>query len=546
MTWGFLISDVLAAKFALQIWIILAASGIRFTQLYNSSRCCPTRASLLTGLSPHQAGIGHMVDDWGIGPAYQGWLREDTTTIAEALKTNGYRTCYSGKWHANWSFEADPDQAPDTHHKKLGSKGYPHPLQRGFDESYALMAGATSLFNPQHLLKQDQWIEPDQPGYYITDAITDEAIKMIGTVEESHQPFFLHLSHIAPHWPLHALPEDIEKYKNHYQIGWDKLRQARHQKLQQLGLIDTNWDCSVRDEYAPPWDSLSTAQQQWEASRMAVYAAMIDRMDQSIGRLITHLKTINQYENTLIMFLSDNGGCAEFLKEDGWCRWYGHPTWDGRPMRSGNLISIEPGADDTFMSYDLPWANASNTPFRLFKHYVHEGGISTPVVVSWPQVITTEQICHTPCHVQDILPTILDLTGTECPTSRNEVRLQAPEGESFLPVIRNQLANQPDGQSWSRRKPICFEHEGNAAIRKDQWKAVRKYPDDWELYNMDQDRTEQNNLAKSCPEKLSELMQAYQEWALHCGVKDWPPGPWPEWMNTDEFRGEETKENSPS
>ncbi|NKB62218.1 MAG: sulfatase-like hydrolase/transferase [Gammaproteobacteria bacterium] len=242
----------------------LGFDGIRFSQLYNSSRCCPTRASLLTGLSPHQAGVGHMVDDWRVDPAYQGWLREDTVTIAEALKTGGYRTFYSGKWHVNWSFEPEVGLPGNTHHHKLGDPGYPHPLQRGFDRSYALMAGATSLFNPQHLLEQDQWIEPQQPDYYITDVITDKAIEMINEHVGSDPidrdylgsggsaPFFLHLSHIAPHWPLQALPEDIEKYRNYYQKGWDRLRRDRHEKLQELGLIHSQWKCSERDEYAPP------------------------------------------------------------------------------------------------------------------------------------------------------------------------------------------------------------------------------------------------------------------------------------------------------
>ena len=505
----------------------LGLNGCRLTQLYNTSRCCPTRASLLTGLSPQQAGVGHLVDDWGVGPAYQGWLREDTITIAEALKAGGYRTCYSGKWHVNWSFEPTPGEAIDSLHHHLGKPGYPHPMQRGFDDVYALMAGATSLFNPDHLLLQDQWVKPEQPCYYITDAITDRAINMIDQAMQSEQPFFLHLTHIAPHWPLHALPEDIDKYKTRYMGGWDELRQKRHQRLLQLGIIDFDWACSPRDEHAPDWHSLSSEQQAWEASRMAVYAAMIDRMDQSIGRLLDCVEQHGVLDNTLVVFLSDNGGCAEYLKEDGWCKWYDQPTWDGRPVQLGNELSIQPGTDDTFMSYDLPWANASNTPFRLFKHFVHEGGISTPAIFAGPGV-ESGHINHTPCHVMDIMPTFLELAGLDCPLQRNGQKVQRIEGESFKPALAT--------QSWKRSKPICFEHEGNSAIRQGRWKAVRQHPDEWELYDMYSDRTELNDLSLTHPEILAELQKNYKQWTFKAGVKDWPPGPWPEWMDSDEFR----------
>jgi len=505
----------------------LGFGGCRLTQLYNSSRCCPTRASLLTGLSPHQAGVGHMVDDWGVGPAYQGYLRTDTITIAEAFKSAGYRTCYAGKWHVNWSFEPEPGQPTDCLHHRLGEPGYPHPRQRGFDDVYALMAGATSLFNPQHLLKQDQWIQPEQPGYYITDAITDHAIDMIDQSAKTEQPFFLHLSHIAPHWPLHALPDDIAKYKERYANGWDALRETRHRRLQDLGVIDPRWSCSLRDEQAPDWHSLSTAQQQWEASRMAVYAAMIDRMDQSIGRLINSIENRGMMDNTVVMFLSDNGGCAEYLQEDGWCKWYGHPTWDGRQVKLGNDITNQPGTDDSFMSYDLPWANASNTPFRLFKHFVHEGGISTPAVVYGPG-IKAGHIDHSPCHVMDIMPTLLELAGLEVPAHPDGRVVQKPEGESFATALA--------AAGWQRANPLCLEHEGNCAVRQGRWKAVRQYPQEWELYDMHDDRTELNDLSHIHPEILSELQQQYQQWAVHAGVKDWPPGPWPAWMDTDDFR----------
>ena len=502
----------------------LGNNGLRLTQFYNSSRCCPSRASLLTGLSPHQAGVGHMVDDWGVGPEYQGWLREDAETIGEVLQKASYHTCYSGKWHVNWSFEPAPGEPVDIHHHKLGSKGYPHPKQRGFNDVYALMAGATSLFNPQHLLDQDEWINAEQPGYYITDAITDQAISMINN-RPTDLPFFLHLSHIAPHWPLHALPDDIEKYKDFYNLGWDEIRFRRHEKLKQLGLIEKHWECSPRDEYAPEWSSLSVKRQHWEASRMATYAAMIDRLDQSIGRLLICLDENKITDNTIILFLSDNGGCAEFLNEDGWCKWYNHRTWDGLDMRLGEDESITPGAADTFMSYGLPWANASNTPFRLFKHFVHEGGIASPAIFSWPEKIKQSRILHEPCHVQDILPTFIEFANFK---THDSSIYQHPSGESFADLINN-----PD---WKRSSPICFEHEGNSAIRKGPWKAVRKHPDEWELYDMRMDRTELHDLATAHPDVLKQLIDEYEMWCLDTGVRPWPPGKWPEWMTNDEFR----------
>ena len=505
----------------------LGFGGCRMTQLYNSSRCCPTRASLLTGLCPQQAGVGHMVDDWNAGPAYRGWLRDDTVTIAEALKAGGYQTCYSGKWHVNWSFEPAPGEAVDSLHHHLGEPGYPHPMQRGFDDVYALMAGATSLFNPDHLIRQDQWVKPEQPGYYITDAITDHAIDMIDRSVTAEQPFFLHLNHIAPHWPLHALPEDIAKYKNHYVDGWDAIRLRRHQRLQELGIIDPQWQCSPRDEQAPDWQSLSAQQQAWEASRMAVYAAMIDRLDQSTGRLMNCVEKHGMLDNTVVIFLSDNGGSAEFLKEDGWCKWYDQPTWDGRQVRLGNDINIQPGSDDTFMSYDLPWANASNTPFRLFKHFVHEGGISTPAIIAGPG-IQAGHIDHSPCHVMDIMPTILELAGVECPAYRDGQAVQQPEGDSFVKALM--------ADDWQRDEPVFLEHEGNCAVRNGRWKAVRQYPEAWELYDMHNDRTELHDLATRYPQILADMQQQYQQWATRAGVRDWPPGPWPQWMDSDEFR----------
>lgn len=506
----------------------LGFGGLRFTQMYNTARCCPTRASLLTGLGPHQAGIGHMVQDLGAGPSYQGYLRDDTATVAEILRTAGYYTALAGKWHVNWSLGDSTTSITDKE-AKLGKAGYPHPLQRGFDRFYGTLAGAGSYFDPHNLMEQDRFIRATDPDFYYTDAISDNAVKMIGEAIEVNKPFFVHVCYTAPHWPLHALPEDIEPYRGRYSQGWDKLRADRRHRLQELGLLSADWAISDRDEYAPAWESLDLETQLWEARRMEVYAAQISRMDQGIGRLIDALRRHGVEKDTLVIFLSDNGGCAEYLKEDGWSEryelpprpWaarYDTPTRGNRPMRMGNKREIDPGPEDTFMSYGLPWANASNTPFRLFKHYVHEGGISTPMVLSWPSLLIRPGIRHCPLHVQDILPTLLEVANAEPPRERANHKVQPIEGESFYAVLADQDVEQ------QQRKSLCFEHEGNSAIRAGDWKAVRRSPGPWELYNMAADRTETTDLSRKFPEKLTALVQEYAEWAARCEVGEWVHG----------------------
>lgn len=246
---------------------------------------------------------------------------------------------------------------------------------------------------------------------------------------------------------------------------------------------------------------------------MAVYAAQVDRMDQGIGRIIEKLQAMNLIDNTIIMFASDNGGCAEFLAEEGSILRYDLPTRDGRRVRVGNIIGLRPGPEDTFMSYDLPWANASNTPFRLYKHWVHEGGISTPFIVHWPKVAERGSLVHQPTHFMDIMATCLNAAGIDYPSQFNGHPITPIEGESFLPVL--------EGQRWSRSEPIVWEHEGNKAVRFEEWKLVCKYPGRWELYNMEEDRTELNNLADKHPTKVKQLEDVYNDWARKSGVVPW-------------------------
>lgn len=484
----------------------LATDGLRLTQMYNNARCCPTRASLLTGLYPHQAGIGHMVTDLG-ALSYQGYLNDSCVTIAEALRLAGYRTLMSGKWHVGGSYLIGEEWSP-------GAPGYPRPVDRGFDQHYGTLTGHGSYFYPHTLVKNETFVQPDEDFYY-TDAITDEAVAMIDAAVRDEQPFLLYIAHVAPHWPLHAVAEDIDRYRTTYREGWEVLRARRHRRLQSLELIDADWPISPRDEFCPPWST--TPHKDWESARMAVYAAQVDRTDQGVGRVVSKLRDTGSLDDTLVIFLSDNGGCAELLAEDG-PQQAGpgllyHRTPDGRAVRAGNSPDVWPGSDDTFMSYGLPWANASNSPFRLFKHWVHEGGISTPFIAHWPAVIGAGRITHEPVHVTDVMATLLDLSAATYPAMYEGRKVFPLEGESFAPLLR--------GKEWSRTNPICWEHEGNRAVRQGRWKLVSKYPGGWELYDMERDRTETVDLSRQHPAQAAEMAAVYFRWAERVGVTDW-------------------------
>ena len=483
----------------------MAGRGMLLSAMYNCARCCPTRAALLTGLYPHKAGIGHMGANLGT-PAYQGFLRSDAATIAELLQASGYRTLMSGKWHVGgdlWAKKVDAWRS--------GDPDRPTPRQRGFDRFYGILDGVTHFFSPHCIMEDDQRVQVSPSDFYFTDAITDKAI---GMMEEScllDKPFFLYLAHAAPHWPMHAHESDIARYDGVYNKGWDAIRSARHEEMLSRGVLEHRWPISKRDPDAPAW--ADTKHQDWEASRMAVYAAMVDRMDQSIGRVLKALKRLGQYDDTLIMFLSDNGGCAEFMAEDGWAKFMPDVHNDGRSIAMGNRPGLRPGGPLTYMSYDLPWANVSNAPFRLFKHWVHEGGISTPLIVQWPARLQQPGVAHAPCHVVDILPTILEATGTTYPAELGGHAIQALDGESLMPLL--------EGRPWARGQPIFWEHEGNCAVRAGNLKLVRKFNQPWELYDMQADRTELNNLAGRYLQQVAQMDKSYGHWAESAGVQDW-------------------------
>lgn len=491
----------------------LAENGLRCTQMYNSARCCPSRAALLTGLYPHQAGVGHMTQDYGID-SYQGYLNDKCVTIAEVLRTAGYRTLMSGKWHVGGNYHPPaPEYGWPT-----GESGYPTPRQRGFDRFYGIWGGYTSFFNPDSLGLDDTPIKAETTDYYLTDEITNHALQMIDESAASDNPFFLYLAYTAPHWPLHALEEDVAKYEGAFRKGWDAERTARHESQKALGLLDSKWAIAARDEDAPAWDDAPN--HDWEDLRMAVYAAQVDRVDQGIGRLMDKLRELGEYDNTLIMFLSDNGGCSELFMEDGDLPQpsvYSVKTVDGRQVTTGNNPRVRPGPDDTFMSYDLPWANVSNTPFRLFKSWIHEGGISTPFIVHWPKMITQPAVNHSPMYITDITATCIDAAGAAYPVEYEGRQITPIEGESFMPIIH--------GGEWTRQKPIFWEHEGNRAVRMGEWKLVAEHNAPWELFNMTEDRTELNDLVAGERDRAQRMTRLYEEWAERCQVAPWPANP---------------------
>ncbi len=491
----------------------LAEGGIKFTQFYNAARCCPTRASLLTGLYPHQAGIGGMTNDRGV-PAYRGDLNKQCVTIAETLKESGYQTFMSGKWHV--TKHVDFWRTWLTEDQKIRTSKDNWPVQRGFDAFFGTIHGAGSYYNPATLTRNNTPINAGENFYY-TDAISEHAsefIRNFGEAGGDEKPFFGYIAYTAPHWPLHAMPEDIKKYKGRYDQGWDKLREERMARMTAMGLIPPDWKLSDRDPDNLSWEA--TEDKEWWAACMEVYAAMVDRMDQGIGKIIQSLEATGQLDNTLIFFLQDNGGCHEVLT-DNWPRSLHFPAFqrDGSPLLRGNDVSQMPGPESTYMSYASEWANVSNTPFRLYKHYIHEGGIATPLIAYWPEGIqqasrTTDQLGH----IIDIMPTIVEVAGASYPKEYKGERIQPIEGQSLVPVFRNERFDH---------QPIGWEHEGNRGFRDGKWKLVeRRNPGlAWELYDMETDRTEQNNLVEAYPEVTQSMIQKYQTWADRVGVVDW-------------------------
>jgi arylsulfatase len=465
----------------------LASRGVRFNQFYNTSRSCPARASLMTGLFQHQAGIGQMSEDpfqrpeqqsghdWGT-PGYKGYLNRHCVTIAEVLHEAGYHTYMAGKWH-------------------LGMHGQDKwPLQRGFERFYGILAGAASYMRPSGgrglTLDNSRLPAPEAP-YYTTDAFTDYAISFVDG-QRDDKPFFLYLAFNAPHWPLQAKEDDIAKFTKIYrEKGWDEIREARRRRMANMGIIRD--DTGFAEWENRHWDQLTEKEKDEVAYRMAVYAAQVHCVDYNVGRLISYLKEHGKYDNTLIMFLSDNGACAELYDELG----------------TGKISEINDPSRSDFPSYGRAWAQVSNTPFRKYKCRSYEGGISTPLIVSWKKGLKEkpDRWCRVPGYLPDIMPTILEATGADYPTTfhgGNEIYPLA--GTSLFPAIKGKTDSLHDYMFW--------EHQGNRAVRHGNYKAIRdEKSTEWELYDVVADRTERHNLAAEKPEMLKAMIEKWNEWA---------------------------------
>ncbi|MFW6124988.1 MAG: arylsulfatase [Pirellulales bacterium] len=461
----------------------LAAEGLRFRQFYNAARCCPTRASLLTGLYPHQAGIGLMTGNKGY-PAYQGYLNEHCVTLGEALKRTGYHTLMSGKWH-------------------VGAQEAHLPSKRGFEETFVLPGGASNYWDVPLKRNGKTWKQQADPYWkdrqlYTTDAFSDFAARFIDEYARKDDPYFLYLAYTAPHFPLHAWPEDIEKYDGRFDKGWDRLRRECYRRQLEMGLIDESWPLSPRHGKIKPFENVAAEKKKEMLLRMQVYAAQVDRMDQGVGKVVEALEKSGEFDDTLLIFISDNGGNGE-----------------GGPWGWGHL-GERIGRDANFWStYGSSWGNLSNTPFRLFKHYIQEGGISSPMIVRWPGVVDDRGgFTDQPGHVMDLMATFLDVAGAEYPNQRNGHDITPLEGKSLLPVFQGE---QRDGH-----EAIGWEHHGNRGLRMGKWKLVAAHNDPWALYNMEEDRTELNDLAEEHPARLKRMKARYQQWADRVGVRPWP------------------------
>jgi arylsulfatase len=462
----------------------LAAGGLRYTQFYNTGRCCPTRASLLTGLYAHQAGIGQMTQDFG-QKGYRGDLSRNAVTIAEVLKTAGYRTYMAGKWHVTKQLKPDGDKRN-------------WPRQRGFDRFYGTIIGAGSLFDPWTLTGENRAITPDNDThyqseqYYYTDAISDNAVSFIAEHQKSaaKDPFFMYVSYTAAHWPMHALEKDIAKYKGKYDAGYEAIRKARYDRMKALGVIK-DWQLSDAPQ---AWKDFLETDKAWELRCMEVYAAMIDNMDQGIGRIVKSLKDGGELENTLILFFQDNGGCSEnrgrrptkkpaegvvpMGKDELQTEMVPRRSRDGHPVLTGP--GVMPGPSPTYIAYGKNWANVSNTPFRQYKARVHEGGIATPMIAHWPKGIQARNgLHHQVGHLIDVMATCVDLAGATYP--------KAYQGHEIPPMEGTSLAASFAASDTVDRQLM------------------------WELYDMEADRSELNNVADKYPEKAKALGKLWEQ-----------------------------------
>ena len=514
----------------------LAENGLQYMQFYNTARSCPSRASLMTGLHPHQAGIGHMTNNRGVD-GYRGDLNDRCVTLAEMLKNSGYETFALGKWHMTRFMKKD---------------GHKHnwPLQRGFDHYYGTISGGGSFYDPSTLCRGNTYITPENDPdykpeeYYYTNAITDNAIQFLENRTSSVEPFFMYVAYTAAHWPMHALEEDIEPYIGKFDDGWDKMRPEKYRKMLDMGILDEGWALSS-DPTVTTWNNQTAVKKSFEACCMEVYAAMVSNMDKNIGKLVNYLKETNQLDNTMIVFLQDNGGCAENYGRDYNYEYtitlpsgasltpmapdelqeqtIPYRTRDGKPIRCGTGTMAGPA--DTYLSYGKGWAYLSNTPFKEYKHWVHDGGIATPLIVHWPERIKENkgEKRWQPGQLPDIMATFVDASNSQYPQIYNGTDITPCEGISLLPSFEE--------DNFNYERPLFWEHEGNRAVRAGKWKLVYKAGSgskeeinlqNWELYNLEADRSEINNLASTNSELVAQLAAQWDVFADRCEVRPWP------------------------
>ena len=481
----------------------LANKGLRMTNFYNNSRCCPTRASLLTGQYAHKVGLAQN------GNA----LTRNGATIAEILKENGYQTGMVGKWHLSDDMTKDTKEAQL---KWLNHQAYPddnfasvesYPINRGFQKHYGIVWGVVNYFDPFSLVEGEKPIKEVPKDYYITDAINQKSVEYIKDFTTKKDPFFLYVAHAAPHWPLHARPEDIEKYKDTYKIGWDDVRKQRYNRMVKLGLIDpkTTPLSNVMGKMGD-WDKLSAEEKEKQSQKMATHAAMIERLDKGVGDIIKTLKETKAFDNTLIIFLADNGASPEIPSVPGYDR--PSQTRDGRELQYDTKVKTSDiGSEISYTGIGQNWANAANTPYKFWKIESFGGGIRTPMIVHWGKGLKTKKgsLNDNLSHAFDILPTILDITGINYPKTYKDHVLTDLDGKSLLSVLK--------GQKTNGRTDIFFEHAKGQAYIKDNWKVVMPTTTQtWELYDLSKDRNEQNNLAATQPDKLKDMTTAWEKW----------------------------------
>ena len=436
----------------------LATSGLRFTQFYNCAKCETTRATLLSGQYHPSVGVGKL---------------DNCITIAEGMKLGGYTTLMSGKWHMSST-----------------------PIERGFDRYFGHLSGACNFFKGDNTFRLDneRFDVPDE-GFYTTDANTDYALEFLKDAD-SDKPFFLYLAYNAPHYPLQAPREEVEKYRGKYMMGWDELRKTRHARMKELGIVDPKWPLSPRPDDVPAWDEMTDEQKDEQDLLMATYAGMIDRVDQNIGRLVSHLKETARYENTLFMFLSDNGACP-------------FQRTEAKTLKS----KLMPWDPESYWTYDKRWAHACNTPLREYKQNQHEGGISTAFIAHWAKGIKEPgTITSQPAHLVDLMATGLDLADVEYPESYNGKSIGKAQGLSLTPIFAGQQ-RQPHDELW-----FTFYGKNNA-LRAGDWKLVNIDNGPWELYNVTEDRTELNDLSKTQPEQLRDLQTRWDSLSKEVGIE---------------------------